>query len=153
MGRSVAPRPARLGLGRAAQDGPRHRTGTGDTPRAARPYHRRVLPAPALVAVGLVLALIVLLPAYRLQLAGLSSRSIGAYALCLWLLGFALAMRPGGTRLLIPILLIAYIAPFIAAPDRIARVLRRGRGGEPPIAPPPPMKNVTPPSDGPADPT
>ena len=152
MGRSVAPRPARLGPGRAAQDDPRHRTGARDTPRAARPYHRRVLPAPALVAVGLVLSLIVLLPAYRLQLAGLSSRSIGAYALCLWLLGFALAIRPGGTRFLIPILLIAYIAPFIAAPDRIARVLRRGRGGEPPIAPPP-MKNVTPPSDGPADPT
>ncbi len=112
-----------------------------------------MLPTPALIAVGLVLALIVLLPARRLQLAGLSSRSIGGYALGLWLLGFALAVRPGGTRFLIPILLIAYIAPFVAAPDRIARVLRRGRGGGPPVTPPPPMKNVTPPSDGPADPT
>lgn len=133
------------------------RTGAGraldDTPRATRPYHRRVIPAPALLAVGLVLALIVLLPARRLQLAGLSSRSIGGYALCLWLLGFALALRPAGTRFLIPILLIAYIAPFVAAPDRIARVLRRGRGAGPRVAPPPPMKNVTPPSDGPTDPT
>jgi len=111
-----------------------------------------VIPAPALLAVGLAVALVVLLPARRLQLAGLSSRSIGGYALCLWLLGFAVALRPAGTRFLIPILLIAYLAPFVATPDRIARVLRRGRGAGPPVAPPP-MKNVTPPSDGPTDPT
>ena len=136
--------------------GAQRRTGAGrvpdDTPRAARPYHRRVIPAPALLAVGLAVGLAVLLPARRLQLAGLSSRSVGGYALCLWLLGFAVALRPAGTRFLIPILLIAYLAPFVATPDRIARVLRRGRGAGPPVAPPP-MKNVTPPSDGPTDPT
>ena len=105
------------------------------------PYHRRVLlPAPWLIGVALLLGFFVLLPARRLQLAGLSGRSIGLYALCLWLLGFAVLVRPGVTRFLIPILLIAYIAPFVAGPERIRRVARRGR-----IAPPrPPMKDVTP---------
>ncbi len=100
--------------------------------------------SPAILALGLALALIVLLPARRLQLAGLTARSIGLYALALWLLGAIVAIRPGSTRLLIPILLIAYLAPFVAAPDRIARVLRRGGRHDPP---PPPIKNVTPPAE------
>ena len=113
-----------------------------------RRYHRPVLiPPPWLLAVGLVLGLVVLLPARRLQLAGLSGGSIGLYALCLWLLAFAILIRPGVTRFLIPILIIAYIAPFVAGPERIARVARvarRGRRGPPP---PPPIKNVTPPTE------
>jgi hypothetical protein len=105
-----------------------------------------VLPAPALLAIGLVLALLVLLPARRLQLAGLQSRTIGLYALVLWGMAFLLAIRPTATRFLIPILLVAYIAPFVVAPDRMGRIIRRGRppGGLPPK---PPMKNVTPPAD------
>jgi hypothetical protein len=113
-----------------------------------------ILPAPALIAVGLVIALLVLLPARRLQHAGFGSRSIGSYALCLWGLAFLLAIRPGATRFLIPILLIAYLAPFVVAPERLGRIVRRGgqggRGdGDDP--PKPPMKNVTPP-DGPIEP-
>jgi hypothetical protein len=109
-----------------------------------------MLPVPALLAVGLVIGLLVLLPARRLQLGGFSGRSIGLYAVCLWALAFALAVRPGATRFLIPILLIAYLAPFVVAPERLARVVRRGRvdRGNPPK---PPMKNVTPP-DGPVEP-
>lgn len=107
-------------------------------------YHRRVLPAPALLAVGLVLGLLVLLPARRLQLAGLQARTIGLYAIVLWGLGFFLAVRPGATRFMIPILLIAYVAPFVVAPDRMARILRRGGR----LPPKPPAKNVTPPNDG-----
>ena len=108
------------------------------------PYDLAVNLSPALLALGLALGLIVLLPARRLQLAGLTGRSIGLYALALWLIGVVVAIRPGATRLLIPILLIAYLAPFVAAPERIARVLRRGRRGDPP---PPPIKNVTPPGE------
>jgi hypothetical protein len=104
-----------------------------------------VLPAPWLLAIALALGLLVLLPARRLQLGGLSSRAIGLYALCLWALAFVLILRPGFARFLLPILLIAYIAPFVAGPDRIARFRQRG-GRLPP--PPPPMKNVTPPDDG-----
>jgi hypothetical protein len=108
-----------------------------------------VLPPPLLIALGLILGLIILLPARRLQLAGFRSRAIGLYAVCLWALAFFLAVRPVAARFLIPILLIAYLAPFVAAPGRLSRIVARGRGrGEPGATgepPKPPIKNVTPP--------
>jgi hypothetical protein len=107
-----------------------------------------MLPAPWLLALALVIALLALIPARRLQLAGVSSRAIGLYALVLWVLGMTLAVRPAGARVLIPFLLVAYIAPFVAAPDRVRRVF--GRGGLPP-GDPPPMKDVTPPESTPDD--
>jgi hypothetical protein len=101
-----------------------------------------------ILALGLVVGLLVLLPARRLQLAGLSGRAIGLYAAALWLAGVLLAVRPVGARFLIPIVLLTYIAPFVAAPEVVGRVLRRGRPRDPPPDPPrPPMKNVTPPDD------
>ena len=107
--------------------------------------------APALIALALLLGFVVLLPARRLQLAGFRSRTIGVYAACLWVLAFFLAVRPVAARFLIPILLVAYLAPFVTAPGRMARIVARGRGrppGPPDDPPRPPMKNVTPP-DGP----
>jgi hypothetical protein len=111
-----------------------------------------VLPAPALLAVGLLLGLVVLLPARRLQLAGLSSRLIGLYAICVWAMAFFLAVRPVAARFLVPILVVAYIAPFVVAPERMSALVRRGPGrpgghGGPGEPPRPPMKNVTPPDD------
>ena len=104
------------------------------------------MPAPWLLALGLVLALLVLLPARRLQLAGFAPRTIGALAFVLWALAMFVAISPGGARVLIPILLVAYLAPFVAAPDRVGRVLRRGGGsGGSGAGSAPPMKNVTPP--------
>jgi hypothetical protein len=110
-----------------------------------------VLPAPALIALAILIALVVLLPARRLQLAGLSSRVIALYAVIVWAFAMLLAIRPVLTRLLVPILLVMYLAPFVVAPGRAAAIVRRGRGqaGDPPR---PPMKNVTPP-DGPTGPT
>ena len=108
-----------------------------------------MLAPPWLLALGLVLGLLVLIPARRLQLAGLPARTIGILALTLWSLAMLVAIRPGAARILIPILLVAYLAPFVAAPDRVGRILRRG--GPPPDGRPP-MKNVTPPdADRPAD--
>jgi di/tricarboxylate transporter len=109
-----------------------------------------MLPAPALLAVGLVIGLIILLPARRLQLAGFSRRSIALYAICLWGLAFFLAVRPLAARFLIPILLIAYLAPFVVAPGRLSAIVTRGRGRGGPSGPPggppkPQIKNVTPP--------
>ena len=101
-----------------------------------------MLAPPWLLALGLVLGLLVLVPARRLQLAGLAPRTIGLLAATLWALGMLVAIRPVSSRVLIPILLIAYIAPFVTAPDRLGRVL--GRGGVRGPAPRPPMKNVTP---------
>lgn len=105
-----------------------------------------MLAPPWLLALGLVLGLLVLLPARRLQLAGLAPRTIGLLALTLWALAMLVAISPGGARVLIPILLVAYLAPFVAAPERVGRILRRGGGaGHPPGGERPPMKNVTPP--------
>lgn len=106
-----------------------------------------LIATPWLIAIALGLGLLVLLPARRLQLAGFAGRSIGAYALFLWLIAFFVAIRPGATRFLIPILVIAYIAPFVVAPERVARVLRIRRVRREPPAPA--VKNVTPPPDGP----
>ena len=99
--------------------------------------------APWLLALALVFGLIILIPARRLQLAGVSRRAAGAYALLLWLGAMFIAIRPLGARFLIPILLIAYLAPFVAAPDTVRRVLSRGRDGVQTGLRP--MKNVTPP--------
>lgn len=106
------------------------------------------MPAPWLLALGLVLALLILLPARRLQLAGLSSRVIGAYAVGLWLFAMVVAIRPVAVRFLIPILILAYLAPFVAAPERVGSLLSRGRGGRGPNGPGAdgrPVKDVTPP--------
>ena len=105
-----------------------------------------MLPAPGLLAIGILLGLVVLLPAKRLQLGGVSSRLIGLYAICLWVLAFFLVVRPVAARFLVPILIIAYVAPFVVAPGRVAAIMRRGPGPrrDPPA---PPMKNVTPPDD------
>ena len=110
---------------------------------------------PEFLALGLVLVLLVLIPARRLQLAGFGARTIGAYAASLWLLGLVVAVRPGLLRILIPLLLVAYLLPFIASPEALNRIVRRGgrgsigRGG--PTTPPPgarpPIKNVTPPDE------
>ncbi len=116
---------------------------------------------PWLLALGLVLGLLVLLPARRLQLAGLAPRTIGLLALTLWALAMFVAISPGGARVLVPIVLVAYLAPFVAAPERVARVLRRGGGGGGGrsgggggrVGDRPPMKNVTPPdAEVPTDP-
>ncbi len=109
------------------------------------PYHRAVMPAPWLLALGLALGLIVLIPARRLQLAGVSRPGIAAYTALLWVLGMVLAIRPVGIRFLLPILLIAYLAPFVAGPERVARVLARRR------LDPPPIKDVTPQDQPPPD--
>ena len=113
------------------------------------------MPTPALLAIALVLGLLILLPGRRLQLAGFRARSIGLYAAFLWILAFALAIRPIATRFLVPIVLIAYLAPFVVAPGRMARIVARGRGRVPATrgeSARPQMKNVTPP-DSPDVPT
>lgn len=98
---------------------------------------------PWLLAVALLIALLVLIPARRLQLSGFSSRVIGLYALVLWGLAMVLAIRPTGARILVPFLLVAYLAPFVAGPDAVRRVFRR----PPPGDGRPPMKDVTPPDE------
>jgi len=96
-----------------------------------------------------VIGLLVLLPARRLQLGGTSTQWIALYTVCVWALAFFLVVRPIAARFLVPILIVAYLAPFVAAPDRIRALVRRDPGGRPGRggSPRPPMKNVTPPDD------
>lgn len=108
--------------------------------------------APWLVALALVVGLLVLIPARRLQLSGFSGRAIGLYVAVLWLLAMGIAIRPVGARILVPFLLVLYLAPFVAGPDAVRRVFRRRPPGPPGGLPGerPPIKDVTPPDDGPA---
>jgi hypothetical protein len=100
---------------------------------------------PWLLALGLVLGFLVLIPARRLRSAGLARGTVGIYAAVLWGAAMLVAIRPGATRILIPVLLLAYLAPFLAGPEVIGRILRRG-------AERPPMKDVTPPDPPPLPP-
>ena len=101
---------------------------------------------PTIVLVtGLIVGLMVLIPTRRLQLAGWGQRALTGYFVAVWLLGVAVALVPLPARFLVPILLVACVAPFISIRAGIDRLLggRRRRGTAEPTRPP--MKNVTPP--------
>jgi hypothetical protein len=83
---------------------------------------------PALLAMILVAMLIALLPVWRLRVAGWPTRSL-LIAWVLYAAGVFAALRVPGMRLLVPILVLAYVAPFVAGPERLTRVLKgRPRG-------------------------
>jgi hypothetical protein len=100
---------------------------------------------PLAIGLALLTALVLLPPARRLQLAGLEPRLIGTYTTLLWIGGMLVVLAPGATRWMVPILLIAWLGPFVVAPERLGRVMRRGGPGSGPI------KDVTP-RDGPGTP-
>ncbi len=82
---------------------------------------------PALLLTFLVAGLLALLPVWRLYRAGWPSRSL-ATAWIIYALGIFVGVRfPGPFRLLLPILVLLYVAPFVAGPERLARVLRGRR--------------------------
>jgi len=95
---------------------------------------------PLLLVIVLVAALVGLIPVWRLRIAGWPPR----WLVLAWLLYAAsifLAVRaPLATRFLLPILVLAYVAPFIAGPERLTRVLRG------PGEPARPVIDVTPPA-------
>jgi hypothetical protein len=101
---------------------------------------------PYLIAVVLIVGLLVLLPARLLNQAGLPPRAIGTYTLLVWFGALVIATRVGPTAILVPLILVAYLAPFVIGPERLARLAGRdGRDGARPI------RNVTPPQDRPDD--
>jgi hypothetical protein len=94
---------------------------------------------PGLIAILLVTGLMALLPVWRLRVAGWSTGAL-ATAWIVYTLGILVVLRlPGTARLLLPIVVVAYVAPFIAGPERLNRVLGKR------TPPAPPVKNVTPP--------
>lgn len=109
-------------------------------------YHPGVSPLTLSVA-GLV-ALLVLIPTRRLYLAGWSQGALATYFVSVWLLGTVIGLLPSPARLLVPVLLVAYLAPFVTARSGLARLFGRPpavRTGPPPE--PPPIKDVTPPDE------
>jgi hypothetical protein len=101
--------------------------------------------SPLTLAIAAVVAVAVLIPTRRLQLAGRSRDTLTTYFLSVWLLGVVVAVEPAPARFLVPILLVAYLAPFITIRAGIDRLF--GSAAPPPPVEPdrPPMKNVTPP--------
>ncbi len=94
--------------------------------------------SPLLLLIVFVAALLALIPVWRLRIAGWPRRWLFV-AWILYAVGIFAAVRaPAASRFLVPILVLAYVAPFVAGPERLTRVLR-GRG-----APPRPIVNVTP---------
>jgi hypothetical protein len=87
--------------------------------------------SPALLLTLLVAMLVALIPVWRLRVAGWPPRSLFT-AWVVYAVGVFAAVRfPGPSRVLIPILVLAYVAPFVAGPERLTRLLH-GRRREPP---------------------
>lgn len=108
---------------------------------------------PGLILTLLVAGLLALLPVWRLRIAGWSAGALFT-AWIVYGVGILLAVRfAGAFRFMLPILVLAYVAPFVAGPERLSRVLG-GRRPKPRVvidvtprpAPglPEPPKDVTP---------
>lgn len=115
---------------------------------------RRTLSAvtPATIALALLLALTVILPTRRLAIAGASRRTLAVYFISVWLVSVLAVVARGPARLLVPILLVAYFAPFITLGAGFERL--RGRFGgrfdgwiRTAPSPRPAIKDVTPPEE------
>jgi hypothetical protein len=86
--------------------------------------------SPAFILIFLVATFVALIPVWRLRIAGWPPRSLFT-AWVVYSAGIFVAVRfPGPFRVLIPILVLAYVAPFVAGPERLSRVLN-GRRREP----------------------
>ena len=94
--------------------------------------------SPLLLLMIIVAGLIAMIPVWRLRVAGWPRRWL-VVAWLVYAVGIFAAVRaPAASRFLLPILVLAYVAPFVAGPERLTRVLRRR------TAPPRPIVNVTP---------
>ena len=93
---------------------------------------------PLLLLTLLVACLLAMLPVWRLRVAGWPR----GWLLAAWLtytVTIVLAIRFGPAfRFLLPVIVLAYVAPFVAGPERLTRVLA---GRKPP---PRPIIDVTP---------
>jgi hypothetical protein len=97
------------------------------------------MPPPALLAITLVLFVLLLAPTGRLQRAGWPPRALGGYLLGMLVLSLLVAALPGPTRFLLPIIVLGYLAPFVAIRAGLERWRRPGR---PVAVEQPPIKTV-----------
>jgi hypothetical protein len=93
----------------------------------------------AVILVFLLAGLLALVPVWRLRAAGWPT----AWVLGSWItygVAILIVMRYAAlTKFVLPLLVIAYVAPFVAGPERLARVLGTRRA-----EPPRPIIDVTP---------
>ena len=94
---------------------------------------------PSLTFLILIAAIgaLALIPTRRLFTSGWSGGTLAAYFATIFAMGVLIALTRGRVGFLLPILVLAYIAPFVTARDGIRRVRDRMPGGG--------LKNVTPP--------
>lgn len=81
--------------------------------------------SPALLLTVLVVGLLALIPVWRLNRAGWSSRWLAATWVALAAALLVVVRAPAAGRFLVPLLILAFLAPFVASPERVARLLRR----------------------------
>ena len=94
--------------------------------------------SPALIIVLLLAGLLALVPVWRLQTARWPRQWLFA-SWVVYALMILAAMRFGAaSRFLIPVLVVLYLAPFVAGPERLARLVRSRP------EPPRPIIDVTP---------
>jgi hypothetical protein len=91
-----------------------------------------------LLALAGLLALVAMIPTRRLFIAGWSTGGLTVYFAIVWLLSVLVAWGPGRSRFVLPLLVVAYAAPFLPLRSALDRIL-----GRQPKRPPP--RNVTPP--------
>jgi hypothetical protein len=89
--------------------------------------------SPGLLVLLLAASLLALIPVWRLRVAGWPPRWL-LTAWILYALGILVAVRFVGVgRFMLPILVLAYLVPFVAGPERLSRVLRVRRTVRPVI--------------------
>ena len=109
--------------------------------------------SPGLLLVLLVAALLAMLPVWRLNAAGWRPGVLVTAWLVYALAIFLVVRVPGPARFLLPILVLAFVAPFVAGPERLTRVLgRRGPAPRPVIDVTPSPKPGLPDPDADEDP-
>ncbi len=85
----------------------------------------------------LLVMLAALIPVRRLSVAGWSAGALFT-AWVVYAVGLFVGLRlPGLARFVLPVMIIAFVLPFVAGPERLARLLGRRRAR--------PVINVTPP--------
>jgi hypothetical protein len=89
--------------------------------------------SPAFILTILVACLLALIPVWRLRIAGWPAGSLFT-AWVIYAVALLVIVRfPGPFRFLLPILVVALLAPFVAGPERLSRVLGGRRPAEPTI--------------------
>ena len=114
-----------------------------------RAYDPRM--SPALLAMLLIVMLAALLPVRRLSVAGWSTSALFTTWI-LYALGLFVGLRfPGVSRFVLPVLIVAFVLPFVAGPERLTRLFG---GRRPPVVidvTPPPAPGLREPGSPPAE--